>query len=62
MQKRRSKIKKENRLIKLFSIRLDCATVDYYCIISNYNISNKLPSTCIKIIDYFFACIQEFIL
>ncbi len=61
MQKRRSKIEKKDRLIRLLSIKLDCATIDYYCIVSNYNISNKLLSTC-KIIDYFFAYIQESIL
>ncbi len=61
MQKRRSKIKKENRLIRLLNIKLDCTIINYYCIVSNYNILNKLLSTC-EIIDCFFAYIQESIL
>ncbi len=61
MQRRYLKIKIKYRLIKLLSIRLDCATINYYCTISNYSILNKLLSTC-KIIDYLFAYIQESIL
>ncbi len=61
MQKRYLKIEKKDRLIKLFSIRLDYTTIDYYYIISNYSILNKLLSIC-EIIDCLFTYIQESIL
>ncbi len=56
MQKKRSKIKKEDKFIELLNIRLDYTIIDYYCIVSNYSISNKLLFTC-EIIDYLLACI-----